>query len=547
MSSDRPHRFLLWLVALSTAGSGVLNIRSVLGDGLTARTRLLEKVFPLEFQNFSRSVTLLIGFALVVSAVNVYRRKRRAFLLVVALSALSVVFHLTKGFDYEEAFVSLLLLSLLLLLHRYFNVRSRAPDFGLAVIRAAAGFFIVLCYGVAGFWWLEEREFGFNFHLADAFKRTLLIISLIGDSKLTPQTSYARWFANSVYLMTFMAITYAGFALFRPILYRYRTLPLERLRASRILSQYGRSALDFFKLWPDKSYYFNDEGNCFIAYRAGNNYAVALSDPVGPEEEVEETVRGFIEFCHANDWGVAFHQVPQDFLAIYERVGLKHLKIGDEAIVHLTSFDLEGSERKSLRKTVRRFEANGFTMREYQPPIPNAILLQAKSVSDDWLNLPGRRERQFSLGKFDESYVRTTPLYVVVNASGKIVAFVNPIKSYRQGEATIDLMRHSADAPNGTMDYLFTKLFLHCKAKGFQQFSLGMAPFDGFRKSEQPSAEERAVDYLMRHLNFIFSYAGLHHFKAKFADAWEPRYLIYQNVLALPQVGLALTRVSELR
>ena len=74
-----------------------------------------------------------------------------------------------------------------------------------------------------------------------------------------------------------------------------------------------------------------------------------------------------------------------------------------------------------------------------------------------------------------------------------------------------------------------------------------MAPFDGFRKSEQPSAEERAVDYLMRHLNFIFSYAGLHHFKAKFADAWEPRYLIYQNVRALPQVGLALTRVSELR
>ena len=51
----------------------------------------------------------------------------------------------------------------------------------------------------------------------------------------------------------------------------------------------------------------------------------------------------------------------------------------------------------------------------------------------------------------------------------------------------------------------------------------------------------------MRHLNFIFSYSGLRHFKAKFADAWEPRYLIYRNVLALPQVALALARVSELR
>jgi phosphatidylglycerol lysyltransferase len=547
MLSDSPHRILLWLVALCTAGSGLLNIYSVIGEGLPTRTRLLEKIFPLEFQNFSRSITLLIGFALVVSAVNIYRRKRRAYRLVVALSAVSVVFHLTKGIDYEEALVSLVLLSSLLLLHQYFNVKSRPPDFGLAVIRAAAGFFIVLCYGVAGFWLLEEREFGFNFHLGDALKHTLLIISLIGDPKLAPQTIYAHWFVNSVYLMTFIAITYAGLAFFRPIRYHYHTLPLERLRAAGILSQYGRSAIDFFKLWSDKSYYFNDKDSCFIAYRVGNNFAVALSDPVGPEGEVEEIALGFMEFCNANDWGVAFYQVLPNFLAMYERLGFKHLKIGDEAIVHLTNFDLEGSEKRSLRKTVKRFESNGFTMREYQPPIPDAILLQARSVSDDWLNLPGRRERQFALGMFDEGYVRTTPLYLIAEASGKIVAFVNAIKSYREGEATADLMRHRADAPNGTMDYLFTKLLLACKTKGYKQFSLGMAPFNGFRKGEHPSAEERAVYYLMRHLNFLFSYAGLHHFKAKFADAWEPRYLLYQNALDLPQVALALARVSELR
>jgi phosphatidylglycerol lysyltransferase len=74
-----------------------------------------------------------------------------------------------------------------------------------------------------------------------------------------------------------------------------------------------------------------------------------------------------------------------------------------------------------------------------------------------------------------------------------------------------------------------------------------MAPLDGFHESEQPTLEERAVHYFVRHLNFIFSYSGLRHYKAKFADTWEPRYLLYQNILALPKIALALTAVSELR
>jgi phosphatidylglycerol lysyltransferase len=148
---------------------------------------------------------------------------------------------------------------------------------------------------------------------------------------------------------------------------------------------------------------------------------------------------------------------------------------------------------------------------------------------------------------FDEAYVRGTPLYTLVDARGRMVAFVNRIKSYVSGEATIDLMRHLSGAPNGTMDYLFTKLFLDCKQKGFRRFNLGLAPLGGFRESEQPSPEEWAVHYFLRRLDFLFSYSGLRQYKAKFADSWEARYLIYQNILTLPQAALALTRVSELR
>jgi phosphatidylglycerol lysyltransferase len=536
---------LVWLVTLATAGSGLLNIYSVLAGNVPARVHVLEKIFPLEFLHLSRFLTLLIGFTLVISSISIRRRKRRALRLVMYLLLFSVLFHLTTGLDYEEASLSLLLFVILAVTRRYFRVQSGPLDLKQAIVRTAACALIVVCYSVLGLSLMHEREFGVSFNVAEALKHTLLLVSLAVDPQLTPLTAYARWFMDSVYLMTFATIVYAGLAFFNPIIYRFRTSARERLQARRIVHQYGRSSLDFFKLWRDKSYYFNNKQNCFIAYQVANNYALALSDPVGPEEFLEETVSGFMEFCRLNDWGVALYQTLPTFLPMYHRLGLKHLKVGDTAVVDLMTFSLDGSHRRKLREIVNKFERKRFQIVEHEPPLSGAILAEARHVSDDWLSLPGRRERQFSLGMFEESYIRLTPLYTLVDERGSMVAFVNRIESYRKGEATVDLMRHLKNAPNGAMDYLFTKLFLACKREGFERFDMGMVPLDGFGQTEHASLQERTVHSFIRHLNFIFSYSGLQHYKAKFADTWEPRYLLYQNILTLPKVAIALTKVSE--
>ena len=58
--------------------------------------------------------------------------------------------------------------------------------------------------------------------------------------------------------------------------------------------------------------------------------------------------------------------------------------------------------------------------------------------------------------------------------------------------------------------------------------------------------QERALHTFFQRLNFIFSFRGLRQYKAKFATAWEPRYLIYSQATELPRVALALRRVSEM-
>jgi len=267
---------------------------------------------------------------------------------------------------------------------------------------------------------------------------------------------------------------------------------------------------------------------------------------VGPEDDLESVLSEFCEFCSRNDWVVAFHQALPDFAQVYRRLGFRKLKLGDEAIVDLTRFSLEGRRVKPMRSAAHKLEKMGVHTQYHEPPIPDGVLDELEAVSDDWLKLSGHRERRFTLGRFDRRYVRTTPVLTALGGDGSVLGFLNVIPSYRSGESTIDLMRRRSESPNGVMDYLFVQIFLHDKEKGFERFSLGLAPMSGFQPDEAAGIEEKAIHYFFQRMEFIFNYRGLKEFKAKFADAWEPRYVYYKSPLDLPKLALAMREVSEI-
>jgi len=535
------------ILPMTVLCSGMVNLLSVMGPALPERRAILREIFPLVFIHLSRFLTLLTGFTLVILSINIYKRKKRAFRITLLLSILSIFFFLTKGLDYEEATLSVLLVVLLWLSRKSFTVESSIPSFGWGFVRMSLAVIAAMLYGIAGFWFLDTREFGIKFTIGESVKQTIAAWMFMAEPGIVPHTHHARWFLDSLNIMTVLALVYALFAIFRPAVYRFRTLPHERKIAEDITLKYGRSALDYFKHWHDKTFFFSESQQSFISFRVGGGYAVVLGDPIGPDSEIEGIIQKFVVYCTNNDWRVAFHQTLPDYLPIYKKLGFRKLKIGDDAIVDLTKFNLEGKEAKKLRHAVNQLEKQGIRFTRFKPPISAGIMSQLQQVSNEWLQIPGRRERMFTLGRFEHDYVRSTPIYAAVDALGNILAFMNDIPSFRKGEATIDLMRYLPDAPPGIMDFLFIKLFFAKKEEGYQRFDLGMAPMAGFGEHEEASAEERAVHYFMQQLNFLFSYQGLLHYKSKFATIWEPRYTIYRNVLNLPRVARAISEVSEIR
>ncbi len=531
-------------LAAVTMGSGVLNLLAVMGG---PRNHRLAELFPIEFFRLSRTLTLLIGFALIVSSLNIYRRKRRAWRIVLALASLSTLFHAIREHSLSETLFSAALVLLLLVTRPLFTVKSSVPDLGSGLVRLATAAAIAIGYGVAGFWFLDAHHFGINFHIGDAIVTTMRLLSLAGDPRLVPRTHYAQWFLDSLYLTTVTAALYSGFALFRPVIYQFSTLPRERALARTIVEQYARTSLDYFKLWSDKSYFFSPSHRAVIAYHVAGNVALALGDPVGPPEEIAPALRAFLAMCDENGWIAGFHQVLPDFLPYYRRAGLRKLKIGDDATVDLTTFSLEGKARREFRYKIRQLEAMGIRTLEYPAPVPDEVVAQLERVSDEWLQIPGRRERTFTLGMFTAEYVRSTPVLAAVDSAGDILGFVNMIAIGDSKELSVDLMRRRSNAPNGIMEYLFAKLFLRAKEQGFHRFNLGLAPMAGFQEREEATAEERAIHIFFQQMNFLFSFRGLRQFKAKFATTWEPRYLVYRRALDLPRLALGLRRVSEVK
>jgi phosphatidylglycerol lysyltransferase len=254
----------------------------------------------------------------------------------------------------------------------------------------------------------------------------------------------------------------------------------------------------------------------------------------------------FLDFCDANGWRVAFHQCPPARLLDYATRGFSALKIGEEAVVALPEFALRGDAFKSLRSTVNRFAKGGYEARYYPAPLSDVLLREIRDVSNDWLAIEGRRERGFTLGAFRDDYVRDTPVMTVEDADGKILAFANIIADGVAGEATIDLMRRRQDSPNGTMDFLFIRMFEYLREVGFTRFSLGMAPFADLGTTPGSPTLERALGMLSQHLDRFFSVKGLRDYKDKFHPDWEARYLVYQSEVSLPIVTLAIMRLTEI-
>jgi lysyl-tRNA synthetase class 2 len=319
------------------------------------------------------------------------------------------------------------------------------------------------------------------------------------------------------------------------------SLPLERARG--IVARHGADTLAYFALRDDKEQFF--WGDSLVAYAIHHGVCLVSPDPVGPADERTEVWQAFRRFADAHGWVVAVVGASAQWLPLYRAGGLHDRYIGDEGVVDVRRFRLEGKRNKALRQAVNRVARNGYTVEFHDPATISVELadelrdLMAESRRGD-----GERGFSMTLSRLFDPDDRGLLLAVARTADGLPAAFCQFVPASAINGWSLDVMRRSlGEHPNGLVDFLVVQTIRHVEATGGTGLGLNFATLRAVLAGESGSRIERR---LLEQLSDSMQIESLWRFNAKFHPDWHPRYLVVDAAEHLPAAGAALARAESL-
>lgn len=239
----------------------------------------------------------------------------------------------------------------------------------------------------------------------------------------------------------------------------------------------------------------------------------------------------------------AFYRVDENSMIWFNQLRKQKIFIGQEAILDVKKFTLEGRDKKSLRNGLNALTKKGFIPAIHKAPLTSDLVKCLKEISDEWLMSYDKEEQVFSQGMFDITEISLQNVITISDSENKIVAFLNIIPDYSPQECTYDLIRKKRDAPGGCMDALIIKLIEYAKENNYDFINLGLVPMTGNADPQSPA--EQIMKYAGGKLKRFRHFQGLRDFKEKYASIWENKYLVYENDYDLIQLPLALNKVMQ--
>lgn len=511
--------------------SGVLMLLTASIPDLTAENKIIQHLYPYTFFFIHQMSTILFAIAMLACARGLQAKVKRAYWPTLALLLIGIA-NTIWNLGTISLIIYLVIVLLLVLMSKHVLYREKL-QYSLGKFATDSLIFAGSCilYVIVGV--INAPQYA-NKHRVPAF------LFFPGERV---------WLSGLVGLglgLVLMLLVIWYFTAKRDSFSAVQSFNADRAR--QVIDTFGGNETSHLAFLRDKNLYYyqkNGQDQLFFMYRRKYDRLVVMGDPVGNQAVLREAIRQFVRETDRYDYEIVFYEVSSKFTILLHEFGFDFIKTGESGLVTLADFTLAGKKQRSQRALMHKFDREGYQFSVITPPFSDDQLKELKAVSDSWLG--EQVEKGFSLGFFDPYYINQAPVGTVRDKDGKLVAFATFMPTGGKEILTIDLMRHSKDAPSGIMDKIFISMYQYGQENGYTYFDLGMAPLSNVGEYQFSFLEEKIAHFIYEYGYHLYGFQGLRRYKDKYASHWSSRYIAYRKKNSLVANMLILVSVVNQR
>lgn len=352
-----------------------------------------------------------------------------------------------------------------------------------------------------------------------------------------------HWVALLAGVISAVALVAAAYVFLRSTRSKHYLTAQDELEIRRLLLQHGeRDSLGYFATRHDKSVLFAPDHSAAITYRVLASVSLVSADPIGPVHAWRPAIDTWLAEARRYGWFPAVLSASADGARAYVEAGLKAIPLGDEAIIDVDSFTLEGPTMQPVRRAVHRVARAGYTITvRRHSELSAETLAELERRAQDWRGDDTERGFSMALGRLGDPADGRCVAVLAYDDTGRLRGLLSFVPWGNRG-LSLDLMRRDRTSENGLIEAMVSALVHGARDLGVSRVSLNFAMFRGvFSAAERVGAGPmvRLGNRVLTFASRFWQLESLYRSNARYLPRWEPRFLCFDSSLTLSRVALA--------
>ncbi|MDP9093171.1 MAG: phosphatidylglycerol lysyltransferase domain-containing protein [Actinomycetota bacterium] len=530
------------LIATISALLGLLSLLDAVWAAERRHINMITRVIPVPASAAATAVAAVSGLLLLRLAAALRKRKRRAWRATVVLTLVIVVAQVIRDRHPDEIVISVALLVLLVTARTRFTAKGDPHSRWFAVLVFTQFFLASVIYGLTMLWIYHDHVVG-NPSLWVRLQE--VVTSLVGGGGQVQVTGerFDDVLHGTLFGFGLTTVVVVALLALRPSEPVGRLSDNDEARLRELLGKHGgRDSLGYFALRRDKSVVWSSTGKAAITYRVVLGVALASGDPIGDPEAWPGAISAYRDLVEEYGWTPAVMGASELGATVFKReLCLSALVLGDEAIVDVEDFSLEGRAMRGVRQACTRVARAGYEVQVRRArDIAPSEFAALKKMAEAWRGDAVERGFSMALSRIGDPRDPDTVLATACQ-NGRLQGMLHFVPWGADG-LSLDLMRRDHGADNGLNEFMIAQLIQRGPDLGIKRVSLNFAVFrDALERGERIGAGPilRAWRGLLLFASRWWQIESLYRFNVKFRPYWEPRFISFPSTRDIPRIALA--------